>query len=376
MKRFLLIALCALLLAGAGLRLDGAQPQEPRFRAGTDAVSVYVTVVDAEGRLVSDLTADDFEVLDNGVPQKLTLFANTAQPITVVVMIDRSSSVENHFRLVEKAAASFVDTLLPGDRARIGSFSNDVRLDPADFTSDKAELHQILATKLQAAGSTPLWRAMTTSMDALGAERRRRVVLVFSDGMDSSGLLSSTTTFDDVRRRVQAEDVMVYTVGLAVVCDSKPAARLDGPGSPVLSFAATGGQGRSSPPPPPGRIRIPPRPPLPRPPDPGRIPGRPPVDPFGRPAKTSDDEARCRESRPDPGLKELAGLGGGGYFELSGPNDLARTFARVADELHRQYLLAFPAPAADGQVHALDVRLRQPNLTVRARKSYLAPAAR
>jgi VWFA-related protein len=218
---------------------------------------------------------------------------------------------------------------------------------------------------------------MTTSMDALAAERRRRVVLIFSDGMDSSGLLSSTTTFDDVRRRVQAEDVMVYTVGLAVVCDSKPAARLDGTGSPVLSFAAPAtAQGRSSPPPPPGRIRIPPRPPLPRPPDPGRIPGRPPVDPFGRPAKTSDDEARCRESKPDPGLKELAGLGGGGYFELSGPNDLARTFARVADELHRQYLLAFPAPAADGQIHTIDVRLRQPNLTVRARKSYLAPAAR
>ena len=76
---------------------------------------------------------------------------------------------------------------------------------------------------------------------------------------------------------------------------------------------------------------------------------------------------------PDPGLRDLVAIGGGGYFELSRADDLAATFARVADELHHQYLLAFPAPAADGKVHTLDVRVKPSSLTVRARRSYVAP---
>ena len=374
MKRSILIALSALLLRAATMPIGGAQQQqEPRFRAGTHAVSVYTTVVDATGRLVPNLTQDDFEVFDNGTPQALSLFANSAQPIAVVVMIDRSSSVEPHFDLVKNAAGVFVNTLLPSDRARIGSFSYAVRLDPDTFTSDRAQLHDVLDHKLQEAGETPLWRAMITSMDALGDETSRRVVLVFSDGKDSSSALVTYPTFADVRRRVEAEDVMVYTVGLAIVCGERGKSKSASMPTEFRLAADLTDQSRGRLPP---RRGLPP-PPIGRPPgfpEPGRIPPIPPVDPFGRPPKSNKDEPPpCRESKPDPGLQQLADLGGGGYFELSGPADLERTFARVADELHHQYLLAFPAPIADGQVHTIEVRVKPPNLTVRARKSYLAP---
>ncbi len=75
---------------------------------------------------------------------------------------------------------------------------------------------------------------------------------------------------------------------------------------------------------------------------------------------------------PDPGVKTLADETGGGYFELLDTDNLGPTFTRVAEELHRQYLLAFSAPRLDGRLHKLEVRVRQPSMTARARKSYLA----
>jgi hypothetical protein len=76
---------------------------------------------------------------------------------------------------------------------------------------------------------------------------------------------------------------------------------------------------------------------------------------------------------PDPGLARVAQESGGGYFELRASQDLAATFARVADELHRQYLIAFDVPERDGKVHDLDVRVSTQGLTPRARKDYVAP---
>jgi hypothetical protein len=80
----------------------------------------------------------------------------------------------------------------------------------------------------------------------------------------------------------------------------------------------------------------------------------------------------CAHSGPDPNLRTLADRAGGGYFELRGTHDLASTFGRVADELHHQYLLAFAPQALDGKVHKLEVRVRDSELTVRARRTYLA----
>jgi len=85
-------------------------------------------------------------------------------------------------------------------------------------------------------------------------------------------------------------------------------------------------------------------------------------------------ESGCAEKSPDPGLRVLADAGGGGYFELRPTDDLVATFARVAEELHQQYLLAFTAPVHDGAAHQIEVRVRNPNLKARARQSYVAPA--
>jgi len=76
---------------------------------------------------------------------------------------------------------------------------------------------------------------------------------------------------------------------------------------------------------------------------------------------------------PDPGLGKVAEETGGGYLELRGNDDLAASFARVADELHRQYLIGFAPPARDGKVHKVEVRAQKKDVKVRVRKTYVAP---
>ena len=81
---------------------------------------------------------------------------------------------------------------------------------------------------------------------------------------------------------------------------------------------------------------------------------------------------RTRLVPPDPGLERLAGESGGGYFALETAVGLDAIFARVAEELHRQYWLGFTPTAHDGKVHRLEVKVRRSGLTVRARRDYLA----
>ncbi len=298
--------------------------QQP-FRSGNYTVAVYSTVTDPTGRLVPDLTQDRFEVTDNGKPQTLTTFANDIQPITVVLMLDRSGSMVGNFTLVEKAAEALVERLLPADKVRIGSFSNRIEVDPQMFTDDKDEMVKILQTELQEPGPTPLWNAVAVGMTALLHVEGRRVVLVFTDGMDNPANGNpNNLSLKGVMKRSDEEDVMVYAVGLASQMDTR--------GSGYGGGGGRGGGGRGA---------------------------------FGHMHGVAD--------HPDPGLQALAAASGGGYFELTRTSDLASTFARVVDELHHQYLLGFTPQKLDGKSHVLEVHVKGEGLTVRARKSYVAP---
>jgi VWFA-related protein len=361
----------AVVIAAAVLAPVVPAAQDQTFRGGIHTVSVYASVLDRAGRLVTDLTKDDFEVYDDGRRQELAVFANVNQPITIVVMLDRSGSVSRHFALVRNAATAFVNNLTDTDRARIGSFSHRVQVDPPRFTADKGELTRILHEELQDAGATPLWNAASIAMQALDQEPGRRVILMFTDGYDNPGGNGPNTTFPEVRDRAQADEVMVYGIGLADDCGA--ANRMPSPFNPARFQARRPGRGgpmRR----PPGGMGRPPRPPIPIPipsipggrgrfPRPGEPLTRPPASPPADP---------CAGSRPDPALRELAIESGGGYFELRDAEHLGSTFARVADELHQQYLLGFTPAALDGKTHTLEVRVRDPGMTVRARKSYLA----
>jgi VWFA-related protein len=204
-------ALAVALAAGAALHA-----QQPTFSGANRTVAVYATVTDASGRLVPDLTRDKFQIDDSGKPQELTIFANDIQPITVVMLLDRSTSMRRNFELVEKAAEAFVGVMLPADKARIGSFSDRIQVDPRDFTADHGELLRILRTELQFEGPTPLWNAVNVGITALLHQQGRRVILVFTDGVDAPGNGRSTNaSLKDIVKLAEEEDVMIYAIGLA-----------------------------------------------------------------------------------------------------------------------------------------------------------------
>src|SRR3982750_2033315 len=129
--------LAAVLLCGttllAGRHLspsESGQQAGATFKSGTRTVPLYTTVVDATGRLIPDLQKDEFEILDNGVVQPTTFFVNENQKITVVVMLDTSGSMTFQIEQLKEAAEQFVLRLLPGDKARVGSFSDKIIITP------------------------------------------------------------------------------------------------------------------------------------------------------------------------------------------------------------------------------------------------------
>ena len=114
--------------------------QQPTFRSGTQTVPLYITVTDTAGRLVPNLTKEDFTVLDNGIPQEISVFDNTVRPITSVVMLDTSGSMTNNLDLMKAAAEQFIIRLLPEDKAVVGAFNNKVEFAGTGFTSDRDDL--------------------------------------------------------------------------------------------------------------------------------------------------------------------------------------------------------------------------------------------
>jgi Ca-activated chloride channel family protein len=240
------------------------------------------------------------------------------------MMLDRSGSMKTQFRIVEEAAAEFVTRLLPADKVRIGSFAARIQIDPQDFISDKREMLKILSTELQPDGPTPLWNAIGVSITALRRQEGRRVTLVFTDGVDAPmNFSSNNVSLKDAMKRAQEDDVMVYAIGLE--------GRVPYGNRRAPAAGTTGGYGGQ----------------------------------FGM-------RRSMISQKPDEGLAKIAAETGGGYFELTDTNDLGATFGRVADELHRQYLLGFTPAKLDGKSHKLEVKLKLPGMTARARKSYVA----
>jgi len=203
------VAVAGAFAAGlSAVALAAQQPQGPIFKAGTQVVSLFVTVADAQKRLVPDLTKDDFEVFDNEKPQAITYFDNSIHPITVVVMLDTSGSMTLTIDLLKRAAEQFLLRLLPDDKAKVGAFNDKVQIS-ARFSNNRDQL--ISAVKdLDYGNGTRLWDAVALSLDELKGVDGRKVILIFTDGDDTASKVGLGSMID----RARAEEVMVYAIGL------------------------------------------------------------------------------------------------------------------------------------------------------------------
>lgn len=296
-----------------------AAPQQPTFRGTSDAVRVFVTVTDKDGRLIPNLKQEDFEIRDEGKPQPITLFDNSPQPVRLIVLLDVSGSMEGNLPLLRAASEQLFTRLGPNDVARVGTFGRDVVIS-SEFTRDPTVLRRALPTSIAPDAPTPLWRATDQAMEKFSDEgEARSVILVLSDGKDSgpTGFNQRYVSQAEVIERARKQDVMVYGIGMR-----------------------------------------------------SRGPRRSPLGPI-------DIQAALIADLPDPGLALAAEQSGGGYTEIRPNQDLAEAFARVVDELHSQYLIGFAPPKRDGKVHDIEVKIpTQRGLKPRARKNYVAPAGK
>ena len=197
-------------VAGVGVLALGLSlaAQEPTFRSGSRVVPSYVTVVDANNRLVTDLTRDDFEVFDNGRPQEITIFDNEVRPFTAVVMLDTSVSMTDRLKDLYAGAEQFLLRLMPHDKAAVGAFNDKIEF-ASGFTSDRNSLVSGLK-HLDFGNQTRLYDAVHASLDELEKVEGRKVILLFTDGADFGSRQGSGKALE----RARDNEVMIYGIGL------------------------------------------------------------------------------------------------------------------------------------------------------------------
>ena len=186
-------------------------------RAQTSAVKpivLDVTVTDKASHYVTDLTATDFVVLDENVPQNLTSVArSTETPAAIALLLDSSASTESTQQTVKESAIRLVRKLKVGDVAEIVDFDSRVAVTQA-FTDDATKLVGAIR-KTSAGGSSSLFNAVYIALrdfkraaTAPAGERQRRVVVLISDGEDTSSLLK----FEEVLNLARQSDAIIYTI--------------------------------------------------------------------------------------------------------------------------------------------------------------------
>lgn len=215
------VLFAAALLAVAPM---GAESQTPQtFRAGVRVVPVYASVSDRYGQFVLDLKKDQFTLTDNGVPVAITQFSNQFVPITAAVMLDLSRSMLPRYDAVLAAAEQFIVRLMPGDHARVGSFSEEVRMGPA-LTSDRDALIRFLRDSfdLRVGMRTRLWDGIDEGIKALDGAEGRRIVFVITDGGDTL----SNLTMDNVLSHARRAGVIVYWISMTGTGGREPQAQI------------------------------------------------------------------------------------------------------------------------------------------------------
>ncbi len=201
-------------VAACAVAATAAAPQQPTFRGTGDAVQVFATVTDGDGRLVTTLTRDQFEVVDAGqVRRILDVHSDATSPTSIALLVDGSGSMRMGAAL--ESSRAIADAVLASldprrDDAALLSFDSRL-LTLQDFTSDFDRVRASLAN-LEAWGTTSLYDAIAGSAGLVGERtQNRRAIIVLTDGADNASEYSP----EDVGRIASSIDVPVYVFSLA-----------------------------------------------------------------------------------------------------------------------------------------------------------------
>lgn len=341
--RVMLVAAAVAVAAVALQAQDDAEQHEGfRFRAGVALINVPVTVTDDSGRFVTGLQREDFALYEDGVEQEITHFSSERVPVSLGLVVDTSGSMAGEkWQHAREAIERFLDLLGPEDEVFLYQFNTAPML-VQDWTNDRERLSAAMR-RISPRGGTAMYDALAEAVPMAGSGRnRKKAIVLISDGNDTQ----SSASVSALRAMIRESELLVYAVGI------------DGEGGRVWTNAPM------------------PRPPV-RLPFPFPRPGRRRPWPFqpqiviggGQGSRIQIGSDRVNANA----LRELTDDSGGRTEIVRSSRDLGPATTNIADELSRQYFLAYPAAAdRDGRWHTIRVEVRGDRYTVRARRGFMA----
>ncbi len=303
--------------------------QRLTFKVSVDAVRVDVLVTD--GRTpVAGLTADNFQLRDSGVLQQVESLALEEVPLSVLLALDTSKSVDGEpLSHLKEAASAVIGLLKPADRAALMTFNGTLQL-RTPWTSDHAGLEAGLAS-VEAGGSTTLYDSAFAAVTLRDPEPGRMLVLMFSDGADTSSWLPGQHVIDVARRN----EAVVYAVALRQTLVVREESTAYGP---------------------------------------GRAHTERPIDSYRLDFHSGVQETIPNVPPPlllEPFLDALAAETGGKVFNAERSDRLRETFVRIVNEFRSRYLLTYTPRGVDaGGWHPIEVKLKGRKGKVTARRGY------
>jgi VWFA-related protein len=297
----------------------------------TTEVLLPVTVRDSSGRLVKDLTRNDFRVYEDGSQQPVNDLALREVPVDAVLMVDASSSVATNIDDFRRAAEGFAARLNEDDRISLIKFDDRVEL-LQDWTRSRFQLRRALA-RIEPGMFTRFNDALLlASREQFGDTKSRRAVIVLTDGIDSG---RGTTTLAGALEALLRAQATIYVVSNTEISRAAKRAELDNllnGSSSTVRF---------------NQIRI---------------------DDLKEGLKVLDQSEK--------NLEQLADATGGRLYKPLTFQALDSTYAEVADELRHQYGLYYPPlnKTRDGGFRRVRVELTNPAYKAHTRVGYFAPA--
>lgn len=336
---------CALLLvllapaARPTLTRAQQQPQEGGddvVRVDSSLVRLNVGVADRGGRSVTNLTANDFAVYEDGVRQDITSFEPTVSPFSLVVVLDVSGSTLGFRNNLKQSAMRFVDALAPDDRVAVIAFNDRINT-LAGFTSDREKIYFAI-DRADGRGGTELYKALDHALKILAAEgKRRKAIVVLTDGLDSSLRSADRAAIGNAQTNEEALATFKPDANptLTRILDDA-----DRQGVTVYPLALPTG-------------------------DPKRIP-------YPTPAQVAIySGARQR-------IQTLADRTGGRLSDIRRLDQMSRLYVEVAAELRTLYSISYQSTGAqqqrprDGRWRAIRIDVARPDLIARTRPGYFA----
>jgi Ca-activated chloride channel homolog len=318
------------------------------IKVETNLVTMPVSVLDRDGRFISGLAQQDFQIFENGVQQKVEYFQSVEQPFTVILMIDVSPSTQFQIDEIQDAAIAFVNQLRRDDKVQIISFDERVHI-LSPVTNDRRVLQNAIR-QTEFGDGTSLYEAVDYVMQRqLQQIQGRKAVVLFTDGVDTT---SRRANYQTTIRGAEEAEALFYPIRYDTQSDMNggwgngggggnyPRRRQGGWGG-VLGTILGG-----------GNVQI------------GRGGG------GGGAAGSSSAEYATGKKY----LEDLARNSGGRSFEAR--NNLGVAFSGIAEELRRQYSIGYYPETAGkiGDRKQIRVRVMRPNLVVRAKNSYIVGA--